>query len=49
MNENPCKWISDDFSQICCNGDCPLRADFCPVADVPGVCKYEDREGNHEQ
>lgn len=38
-----CKWMHDEWSQICCNDKCPMCADFCPVADVPGVCRYEDR------
>ena len=25
------------------NADCPMCADYCPVADVPGVCRFEDR------
>lgn len=39
----PCKWLSDDFNEICVNADCPLCADFCPVSDTPGVCRYEER------
>ena len=35
-----CKWMKDE---ICVNADCPMRADYCPVADNPGVCRYEDR------
>ena len=23
--------------------DCPACADYCPVANYPGVCKYEER------
>lgn len=23
--------------------DCPMCADYCPVVDVPGVCRFEDR------
>lgn len=37
-----CKWCFDEF---CVNDACPLRADFCPVPDIPGVCRYEEREG----
>ena len=33
-----CKYCKDEF---CVNADCPLCADYCPVIDVPGVCKYE--------
>lgn len=35
-----CKYCQDE---ICVNADCPMCADFCPVADVPGVCRFEDR------
>ena len=33
-----CKYC---VNEICTNDDCPLIADYCPVIDVPGVCKYE--------
>ena len=33
-----CKYCKDE---ICVNDACPLCADYCPVIDVPGVCKYE--------
>ena len=36
-----CKWMQDE---ICVNADCPMRADYCPVVDYPGVCRYEERE-----
>ena len=36
-----CKYCQDE---ICVNADCPMRADFCPVVDVPGVCRFEERE-----
>ena len=36
-----CKWLQDE---ICVNADCPMCADFCPVVDVPGVCRFEERE-----
>ncbi len=36
-----CKWCQDE---ICVNADCPMRADYCPVVDNPGVCRYEERE-----
>ena len=35
-----CKWCYNEF---CVNADCPLVADFCPVSDTPGVCKWEER------
>lgn len=40
----PCKWLSDDFMEICCNGDCPACTDFCPTTNFPGLCRYEERE-----
>ena len=30
------------------NADCPMRADYCPVVDVPGVCRFEEREETHD-
>ena len=35
-----CKYCQDE---ICVNADCPMRADFCPVVDFPGVCRFEER------
>lgn len=45
MSKTPrCKWLSDtDFDDVCTNDECPLCADYCPVADTPDVCKWEDR------
>ena len=37
-----CKYCQDE---ICVNADCPLFCDFCTVVDVPGVCRFEEREG----
>ena len=34
-----CKWCKNE---ICVNADCPMRADYCPVPDIPDVCKYEE-------
>ena len=36
-----CKYCIDE---ICVNADCPMRADYCPVPDDEGVCRYEERE-----
>ena len=36
-----CKHAQDE---ICVNADCQMCADYCPVIDNPGVCKYEDLE-----
>lgn len=51
-----CKWEQDEF---CVNADCPCCADWCPVFEISGVCRYEDRgnrtnadkirAANHEQ
>ena len=41
-----CKWMQDE---ICVNADCPMCCDFCPVVDVPGVCRFEERENTNEQ
>ena len=42
MNGIICKWISDDFSEICCNADSPAVGDFCPCANYPGLCKHSE-------
>ena len=36
-----CKWMQDE---VCVNSECPMCADFCPVPDIPGVCRFEERE-----
>ena len=41
-----CKWMQDE---VCVNADCPMCADYCPVADTPGVCKYEERGNSDAQ
>ena len=40
-----CKWLNNEF---CTNPDCPMRADYCPVPDYPGVCRFEDRIDEEE-
>ena len=40
MKEMACKYCKDEF---CVNGDCPMRGDYCPVPNISGVCKYENR------
>lgn len=40
MKELVCKYCKDEF---CVNDQCPMRADYCPVPDTPGVCKHEVR------
>jgi hypothetical protein len=32
------------MDEICVNDDCPVCADYCPVPDTDGVCRYEDRK-----
>ena len=44
MTEPKCKWLSDDFSQVCVNADCPCCADFCPVTNYPEICKFAEME-----
>jgi hypothetical protein len=43
MSEMSCRYCKDEF---CVNDQCPLRADYCPVPDTPGVCRYEERVKN---
>lgn len=31
-------------NEFCTNDQCPMCADYCPVPDTEGVCKYEERE-----
>lgn len=38
-----CQFMSDDGQEICLKHDCPMLADFCPLVNFPGVCKYEVR------
>lgn len=35
-----CKWNHDEF---CVNDLCPMCADYCPVPNDPGVCRWEAR------
>lgn len=40
-----CKWLSDDYDEICVNVDSPYVADFCPCVDLPRCCvHFEERE-----
>lgn len=42
-----CKYLSDSFSEICVNADCPYCCDFCPVTQEPQVCRYfEESKGD---
>lgn len=40
MTMSDCKWMKDE---VCVNADCPMCCDYCPVVDVPGVCRFEER------
>ena len=37
-----CKYCQ--VAEVCVNADCPMCCDFCPVPDIPGVCRFEERE-----
>lgn len=41
-----CKWMQDE---VCVNADCPACADYCPVANTPDVCTYEERGNSDAQ
>ena len=41
-----CKYCQDE---VCVNYECPMCAGFCPVIDVPGVCRFEEREVTKER
>ena len=41
-----CKYCQDE---VCVNAECPMCSDFCPVPDIPGVCRFEEREEHNEQ
>ena len=43
MADTKCVWF-DEESEVCLNGDCPVCADFCPLSEYRGVCKYEELE-----
>lgn len=50
------KWNDDRIEldngvkiRICVNADCLACADYCPVANYPGVCKYEERGDSDAQ
>ena len=37
-----CSWC---HNEKCVNDECPVRGDYCPVPDIPGICMYEERHG----
>lgn len=36
-----CKWCKDE---MCVYAECPACCDYCPVPNLPGVCRFEKRE-----
>lgn len=36
-----CKFCKDE---MCVYADCPACCDYCPVPNLPGVCRFEIRE-----
>ena len=44
-----CKWLSDDFSEVCVNGDCPACADFCPCVHYPEICRLAEDAGQRRE
>ena len=42
---NDCMWLSDEFSAICVNDDCPACADCCPCLNYNEVCRYYAPKG----
>ena len=35
-----CRWC---HNEMCVNDECPARGDYCPVPDISGLCRYEER------
>ena len=42
MAEMKCVWYAE-YEGVCTNADCPMCADYCPVPDIEGVCRFEER------
>lgn len=40
-----CKWNKEEF---CTNDECPMCADYCPVPNDEGICRYEERISDKE-
>lgn len=47
MSDKVCEFCDED-TEICVNGACPMRGDWCPVVYSPGVCKYDSRGEKNE-
>lgn len=41
-NSKACQWCRNE---ICVNAYCPMRGDYCPVTDYPGMCRFDSRSG----
>ena len=41
-----CKWLSDDFNEVCTNADCDCVADFCPCVAYPQICRHAELVDN---
>lgn len=35
-----CEWC---YEEVCVKSGCPACGDYCPVSDLPGICRYEER------
>lgn len=33
-----------DYEGVCSNAECPMYYEKCPVPDMEGICRHEDRE-----
>jgi len=42
VGQMKCKWLSDDFTEVCTNVDCDYLADFCPCTEFPAVCRHSE-------
>lgn len=44
-----CKWLSDDFNEVCTNVDCDCVGYFCLYGNWPQICRHaelvEDDDG----
>lgn len=42
VDNTACKWLSDEFTAVCTNADCPCCADFCECLQYPEICRYSE-------
>ncbi|MDD3410293.1 MAG: hypothetical protein PHY12_05745 [Eubacteriales bacterium] len=38
-----CKWLDED-TEVCCNDQCPARADFCPMESHMDDCEFAEEK-----